>query len=181
MTGRVFITLVIFLLSSSHALADRFYAGANVAVTNIESTVLGSEFQNRPVGFRLNAGYAFSEFFALEGSYMDSGEADDAVSGQDVTLETTGYIMSLVFQTNLTTPSLFTKVGYYNGEVEGSTLGLSLDNDEDGFAAGVGFRHQLQYDMTPVQIAIRGDVDWIESELDNLWSVGIGLELSFGN
>ena len=178
MMGRVFFTLAIFLLSGSYALADGFYAGANVAVTNMEGSPLGLDFQNRPIGWKLHAGYEFSDIFALEGSYVDSGEAEDTFLDDSVNVKAqmSGYVMSFVLQTAMTTPNLFTKLGYYNGEVEWSLPGITVNNDEDGFAAGLGFRHELMNNL-----AIRGEVDWYEPDLDNLWSVGIGLQFSFGN
>lgn len=195
MMGRVFFTLAIFLLSSSHAVADRFYAGGNVAVSNFEDSALGLTFQDRPVGLRLNAGYEFSGMFALEGSYVDTGKADDTfedVSGNVVSADAklTGYVLSLVIRNEDLSPHLFTKLGYYNGELEGSGPGIFdgefdgslprilIDDDEDGFAASVGFRHGLATE----HIAIRGEIEWIESDvLDNLWSIGIGVEFSFGD
>lgn len=182
MIARIFITLAIFLLSGSHALADRFYAGADVAVTNIDESALGLTFQDRPIGYRLHAGYNFNDIFALEGSYVDTGEAEDTILDQSVTAEYSGYVVSAVLQSVLTTPNLFMKLGYHNGEVEVSSLGITVDDDEDGFAAGLGFRHELPPGIAPLIIAIRGEVDWLESDLiDNPWSVGIGLEVSFGN
>ena len=182
MIGRVFISLAVFLLSSSHALADRFYAGADVAVTNIEDSEQGLDFRNRPVGLRLHAGYHFNDMFALEASYVDTGEAEDTVLDQSVTAEFSGYVVSVVLQNVETTPNLFTKFGYYNGDAEVSVQGTSVDGNEDGFAAGLGFRHDLPPDFAPLAIAIRGEVGWLDSDLfENAWSVGVGLEVSFGN
>lgn len=179
MMGRLFLALVIFLVGGSPALADRFYAGADVVTTNIEDSAQGLSFQDRPIGLRLHAGYEFNEIFALEGSYVESGEAEDTINvgGLDERWEAeqSGYILSFVLQTAMTTPNLFTKLGYYNGEVESSGPRGSFDNDEDGFAAGLGFRHEMLNN-----IAIRGEVDWLESDLDNTWSAGVGLEFSFG-
>lgn len=177
MMGRVFLALAIFLLSGSYALADGFYAGSDVTVTNIEVSVPGPNFRNRPIGLRLHAGYEFSELFALEGSYTDSGEAED----QGLKLESSAYVMSFVLQNNRTTPNLFTKLGYYNGNVKGSVPGNTFDDNVEGVAAGLGFRHEiLSNRVMPFDLAIRGEVDYMDSDLDNLWSVGIGLQFSFG-
>ena len=170
MMGRIFFAFVIFLLSGSYALAEGFYAGADIGITNIE--VSDADYRNRPAGWKVHAGYEFSALFALEGSYVDSGEAKD----DGVTVDMTGYVISAVFQTDMTTPNLFTKLGYHNSELTASDGAISLEDDVDGFAAGLGFRHKLTNNL-----AIRGEVDWFESDLDNLWSVGIGAQFSFGN
>jgi len=180
MMGRLFLALTIFLVGGSPALADRFYVGADVVTTNIEASEQGLSFHDRPIGLRLHGGYEFTEIFALEGSYVESGEAEDTVTVGGVDerweAELSGYVLSFVFQTAMTTPNLFTKLGYYNGEVESTGPRGSFENDEDGFAAGLGFRHEILRN-----IAIRGEVDWLESELDNVWSAGVGVEFSFGN
>lgn len=176
MMGRIFLTFTVFLLTGSYAFAEGFYAGADVAVTNIEDSAQGLSFRDRPVGWKLHAGYEFSDYFALEGSYFDSGEAEDTVSDENVKAEFSGYIMSLVLQSAVTTPNLFTKLGYYNGDQEVSAQGGSLKDDVDGFAAGIGFRHEV-YE----RLAIRGELDWFEADLDNFWSAGIGVQYSFGN
>lgn len=187
--GRVFLALAIFLLSGSHALADRFYAGADVRTTNIEDSVQGLSFQNRPIGFGLHAGYQFNHIFALEASYLDFGEAEDDVLGGTAKADLSGYVMSVVLQTDMTTPNLFTKIGYFNGEVDTTITGIpglaaiDANNDEDGLAIGVGFRHNLRnINQSLYNAAIRGEVDLLESSfLDNVWSIGIGIEFSFGN
>lgn len=174
MMVRVSLTLAAFLLSGSYALADGFYAGGDIRVTNIEDSDQGLSFQDRPVGLQVYAGYEFSDIFAFEGSYIDTGEAKDDVFDETVTVKLSGYVMSLVLQTSETTPNLFTKLGYYNGEQEVSGVGSSFKEDEDGLAAGLGFRHEIMNN-----VAIRGEVDWFETDLDNLWSVGIGVQFLF--
>lgn len=176
MMGRTILTLTVFLLSGSYAFAEGFYAGAEVAVTNIEDSEQSLSFQDRPVGWKLHAGYEFYDYFALEGSYFDSGEGEDTVLDENVKAEFSGYVMSLVLQTVMTTPNLFTKLGYYNGDQEVSVQGGSLKDDVDGFAAGIGFRHEVIE-----RLSIRGEVDWFESDLDSFWSLGIGVQYSFGN
>ena len=173
---RAFGVLAIFLLSGSYALAEGFYAGADIRVTNMEESEQNLSYQNRPMGWRVHAGYQFSELFALEGSYVDTGEAKDTVLDESVRLKMSGYSMSLVFQNDMTTPNLFTKLGYHSSKIEASVPGVSFNDDVDGVAAGLGFRQKMRNNL-----AIRGEVDWFESDLDNFWSVGIGLQFSFGN
>ncbi|MEJ2172238.1 MAG: porin family protein [Woeseiaceae bacterium] len=173
MMGRVFLTLAIFLLSSSYALAEGLYAGAGIGVTNVETP--NSSFEDRPTGWQVLAGYEFNDIFALEGSYVNSGSAKDPDVDENLEAEFSGYVMSVVLHTDMTTPNLFTKLGYFNGEQEVSVQDITLDDDVDGFTAGLGFRHKLANNF-----AIRGEANWYESDFDNLWSVGIGVEFSFG-
>ena len=179
MVERLFIALGIFLLSFSSAFADRFYVGSDVVVTNLEDSEGSLSFRDRPAGARLLAGISFNEFVGIEGSYVDTGEADDTVpSLGTVTAEMSGYVVSLVLQAEDVIPKLFTKFGYHNSDVDITGNGQSTSSNEDGFAAAIGFRHDIFYD----NLSIRGEVDFVESDIfENLWSIGIGLELSFGD
>ena len=176
---KVFTWLVIFLLLliGPNVFADGFYAGAGVGVSNIEESELGLSYQARPIGFKIHGGYEFTEIFAIEAAYVNSGDAKDDVEGLDVEVNLSGSVLSAVFQTTDTTPNLFTKFGYYNGEqeVKMPALGESFDKDVDGITAGLGFRHEIKDNLS-----IRGELDWYESDLDNLWSIVVGLQYSFG-
>ena len=176
MLGRLLVVTGIFFLGSSFALAEGFYAGAGIGITQIEDSEDGLSFKDSPLGWRLLAGYDFNENFALEGSYANSGDAEDTVEGVDVKAELSAFTFSVVGLMPLSeSTKLFGKLGYYDGEEEVSAFGLTVKEDADGLTAGFGVRYELQNN-----VAIRGDFDWYDSDLDTLWSVGVGFQVLFG-
>lgn len=177
MLGRLLITAGILILSSSFALAEGFYAGAGIGITQIEDSEDGLTFKDSPFGWRLLAGYDFNENFAIEGSYVNSGEAEDTVEGIDIKAELSAFTFSVVglLPMNEST-KLFGKLGYYDGEEEVTAFGITVDDDADGLTAGIGMRYQLQNQFT-----IRGEFDWFDTDLDTVWSLGIGFHVLFGN
>ena len=172
---RYIVGLFAGLLLSSMAYAEGFYVGASVDLTQIEDEEAGVDFDDNAVGWRVLAGYEFTNYFAVEGGYLDSGDAEDSVLGVDVDVEITGFTLFAVGQVPMSdTWTLFGKAGYYDGEAEVSLLGFSVDDDESGLALGAGVRVDLSDN-----IALRGEFDWFDSDLDSLWSVGIGIEYRF--
>ena len=177
MLKRLLMAAGILILSSSFALAEGFYAGAGIGITQIEDSEDGLSFKDSPFGWRLLAGYDFSENFAIEGSYLNSGKAEDTIEGTDVEVELSAFTFSVVGLVPMNESTrLFGKLGYYDGEEEVTAFGVTLDDDADGLTAGFGVRYELQNAVT-----IRGDFDWFDSDLDTVWSVGVGFHVLFGN
>ncbi len=139
--SRIFLLPLLFLFGVTSAMAEGFYAGAGFNATHIEDEEQGISFEDDSLGWRLLAGYDFSNNFGIEGSYINSGEAKDDVLGTNVTAELSAFTLSVVGLLPLGEDAqLFGKVGYYNGEAEVTVLGFTLDEDEDGLTVGVGFR-----------------------------------------
>ena len=53
-------------------------------------------------------------------------------------------------------------------------MGVSADDDESGLVLGVGARYNFGNN-----VAVRGDFDWFDTDVDRIWSVGIGIEYTF--
>ncbi len=177
MLKRLLFAVGILVLSSSFALAEGFYAGAGIGITQIEDSEDGESFKDNPFGWRLLAGYDFSESFAIEGSYVNSGEAEDTIQGIDVKAELSAFTFSVVGLIPMNEQTrLFGKLGYYDGEEEVTAFGITVDEDADGLTAGFGFRYETQSAFT-----IRGDIDWFDTDLDTVWSIGVGFHVLFGN
>lgn len=173
------ISLIILGLAfaTTSAMAEGFYGGAGIGLTQIEEEEDGVSFDDSPFGWRILAGYDFNENFAVEGSYVNSGEAEDTLFGEDIEVEMTAFTFSVVGLLPVSDAmSLFGKLGYYSGEQEITVDGFTLDEDEDGFAAGAGVRFN-----TSDNFAIRGEFDWFDTELDEVWSIGVGFQYFFGN
>ena len=168
--------LALALLAGSTAWAEGFYAGAGIGLTKIEDEEGGVSFDDTPLGFKLIAGYDFTENFAIEGSYVNSGEGEDSIMGVDVEAELTAFTVSAVGLLPVSdTVTLFGKLGLYTGESEVTAFGISADDDEDGLTVGGGLRFKMND-----QFSLRGEFDWYDTDLDTLWSIGVGFQYGFG-
>ncbi len=167
---------ILLCLTVTTALAEGFYGGAGLGLTQIEDEDQGISFKDNPLGWRLLAGYDVTDNFAIEGSYVNSGEAEDTVLGENVKAELSAFTLSLVGLIPVGDKAqLFGKLGYYDGEEEVTVQDITFDEDADGATVGVGVRFN-----TGNNFAIRGEFDWFNTELDTLWSVGVGFHFYFG-
>lgn len=173
---RLILILTIVQFFSASSFAEGFYAGAGVGLTQIEDEDQGVKFEDNPFGWRVFAGYDLENNFAIEGSYVNSGEAKDDIDGTRIEAELTAFTLSVVGLVPMGESSqLFGKLGYFDGEIEASAFGFSAEDDEDGLTLGAGARFDLGNG-----IVIRGDVDWFDTELDTLWTIGVGVQFAFG-
>ncbi|WP_405231720.1 porin family protein [Lentisalinibacter salinarum] len=174
---RIVIFLLAGLMLGTSALAEGFYVGGGVGFTQIEDEEDGISFDDTPIGWRVFAGYEFTPNFALEGGYLDSGEAEDTILGEDVEADLTAWTLTGLGILPINDSwKVFGKLGYYDGESEVSVLGFSAEDDESGLTLGAGTR----YDVTQ-QFSVRADFDWYDSDIDTLWSLGIAVQFMFGN
>ena len=175
MVGRLFCLLLALSFATS-SFAEGFYAGAGIGITQIEDEDQGFSFEDNPFGWRLLAGYDFNANFGIEGSYINSGEAEDDVAGEPVEAELSAFTVSAVGIIPVSDAvQLFGKIGFYSGEQEVTVFDITLDEDEDGLTAGAGIRFGVSDSFV-----IRGDFDWFDTDLDTLWSLGIGFQYYFG-
>ena len=49
-----------------------------------------------------------------------------------------------------------------------------MDEDKDGLTVGIGIRH-----FATDNFAIRAEFDWFDTDLDEVWSLGIGFQYFF--
>ena len=96
MLKKVFGIVVALLLTASPAMAEGFYGGVGFGLVNIEDEEAGESFKDSPFGWRILAGYDFNDNFAIEGSYIQSGKAEDTVFGENVEVELSAFTFSAV-------------------------------------------------------------------------------------
>jgi len=177
------------LFACNVALADGIYFGAGLTITQIEEPGFDDGFRvdDEPAGWRLLAGYAFSQYFAIEGTYLHAGDADGAqlragpTNGFEIpsTTELTGYSVSLVGVLPIgSSTEVFAKLGYFDGErdIQVSDVSTRVKQGENNVSLGGGVGFKLADNFT-----IRGDLDWYDTNLDTLWSIGVGLQYDFGH
>lgn len=168
---------LVFLFAATWASAEGFYAGAGIGLTQIEDSDQGESFDDSPFGWKILAGYDFTDNFAVEGGYLNSGKAEDTVFGENVEVELTAFVISAVGLMPVSdTVQLFGKLGFYSGEQEVTAFGVTVDDDDDGLTVGAGLRFRASDNFV-----IRGDFDWFDTDLDTLWSIGAGFQFYFGN
>ena len=176
MWKNAFILPVLFFFAATTAMAEGFYGGAGIGLTQIEDEDQGISFKDNPMGWRLLAGYDVNDNFGIEGSYINSGTAEDTVLGENVEAELSAFTLSIVGLLPVSdSAKLFARIGFYSGEQEVTVQGVTFDDDEDGAVVAAGVRFN-----TSDVFAIRGELEWYDTDLDTLWSAGIGFQYFFG-
>ena len=175
MKFRTILLLAAGLMAGNAAFAQGFYAGGALGFTNIEDSEDGVTYSDTPLGFRLVAGYDINENFGVEGAYVTSGTANDTIDSIEVEAELSGFVISFLGHLPINEQlNVFGKLGYYTGETDVSAFGITVSEDADGVTAGAGLRYDFANNLT-----LRGDLDWYDSDLDTLWTVGVGLQFRF--
>lgn len=144
---------VIGLLAAAVGLsaqADGFYVGGEIQQTKSYDKDFcedSSSCDIEPTGYRLNAGYGFNDFLALELGYMDSGEFESKISEtnyqQDVSLTSEAIDLSLIGRLPISDSfSLFGRVGaarvMNDSKISGSGFSTAFDNSVTTYVYGVG-------------------------------------------
>jgi hypothetical protein len=168
-------------LTSWSAQADEYTgwrAGLAAAFSNIDSDQIN--LKDNTVGFKIHGQYQFSEFFGLEGAYYTSGDFTQFIPGtgnakfslNGFMLEGIGYLPAW-FGEDL---RFYGKFGYYNFDDNLSVDGTSKSSGrEDGVTIGMGTTIKISRNFN-----VRGDFDWFDADIGNLWSVNLGVEYLFG-
>jgi OOP family OmpA-OmpF porin len=176
MFKKIALVLLALLFATTSAMAEGFYAGAGMGITQIEDEDEGVTFEDSPFGWKVFAGYDFNENFAVEGAYLNSGEAEDDLFGENVKAELTAFAVSAIGLMPVgDSAHIFGKVGYYDGEQEIKAFGLTVTEDDDGLTVGGGIRFK-----TAKNFALRADFDWFDTTVDTVWSIGVGIQFYFG-
>ncbi|ROS00269.1 opacity protein-like surface antigen [Sinobacterium caligoides] len=87
--GTLVISSAFFASAAALADAPKFYASAAISYadqdfsTDYSSTIGHYDYSDKAVGFNLTGGYQFNDYFALEASYYDFGNAEDKRSEGD--------------------------------------------------------------------------------------------------
>lgn len=145
------LVMVVFVLTmSTSAYAEgKFYLNASVGQSSIDNEVYGIGF-DEATSFSLGIGYFFNNYFGLECSYIDLGDAEDdvvgliEVSADALMLMAVGkYDMSDMF-------SVYAKVGMaaWDGKVSAPGYGSESEDGTDlTWAAGmmINFTEQFSF------------------------------------
>ena len=130
------------VLVLSFPVLAQFYVGGNVGQADFE------DMDDNPMSFELISGYQFNDYFALQISYLDLGEAEETGSFEDIDfgfgLAVDGINFTAVGAIPISeTVSLYGKLGYFMWDATGtirlddfSTSG-STDGNDISYGLGV--------------------------------------------
>lgn len=159
----------LFLASAATMAADNgIYLGASLGDANIEIDRGLAQIDSDDTGFKFLAGLRPLDWFAVEASYVNFGEAEDGI----LAAETDGISAFGVFFVPVGPVDLFAKAGLisFDSTVEVDGLGTLLAEDGTDLAYGVGVQFRL------LSLGIRAeyekfDIDDVEDA--NMLSIGV--------
>jgi hypothetical protein len=179
-------------LVGAPASAAEWYGGLSYGETNVETSEsiegVDLDFEADDNAFKVFGGYMFNDYFGVELSYLDLGDASDRVGfdgGEigaiEIDAEITGFAAEAVAQYPVGPVDLFAKAGMVAWDVEGDITGfdlggneigsLSADDDGEDLIYGIGARYNAG------QFAIRAEYQEVDTDgVDDLSLVSIGVE-----
>ena len=192
MRTKVFLILVLCLFASSAAFGEGFYAGAGLGVVKIkdEDSSIEAPFDNTfsdtVYGWQLFGGYDLNDRLGFEVAYIQTDTAEDEIlgdpsvgfSGLPVQTELSSFTASVLgYLPPWNDARFFGRLGYYTGEQEATFMGVTVDDDSDGFLAGAGVR----FDQATSDISFRSEFVWYDTDFDEVWSINMTVLYTFGN
>ena len=150
-----------FVTGAAHADDPGFYVGGSVGQASLNESVNSTiSIDDEDTSFRLSAGYSFSDYFAVEGGYIDFGEVSDSFTVAGVTgrveAEADGFDLALVGSLPVSEKfSLTGRAGYlfWDADVKATATGVpTISDSEDGndlfFGIGAEYRFTDQWSLT---------------------------------
>jgi len=150
-----------------------FYVGAGVGTTKVSDDAFdGTGIDDSDTGFKIFGGYDFNQYFAVEVSYLDLGEASASEAGDSLSVGVTALTASAVGRLPLSDMfALYGKLGYASYDVNvdfniaGFGSGSGSDSDSDliygvggALSFGGNFEARLEYEAINVD---GGDLNMI--------------------
>ena len=169
-------TLSVLALIASPVQAD-FSIGGSAGYVEVEGDADDLDFDGSDVGFKVFGRYMFNEGFGIEGGYIDFGEPDEDVLGQNLAIDANGWNLFLVGNLPLSNSfDLFAKAGAVHWDADSIIDGIEVGSDDGtDLALGGGLRWNLSESLS-----FRGEVDWYDvDDIDQAWMASVGLEIRF--
>ncbi len=175
----VLIFTIVFLSISNLAIAGKdsgLYIGGSLGRTSLDFAVDEWNFDDSDMGYKIFAGYNFGLVpmfdFALEGSYVDFGEAStNIVEGLDVGV-TAWDVFGLACY-NIGPIGIFGKVGHVWWESDSSILPDILDESSSDMAYGIGARFQFG------SLAVRAEYELFDIDMADVDYFSVGISWTF--
>ena len=174
-----------WVLTASIVFAGSVYAGAYVGAgagrSDIDASDNGVSFEDSDTGWKVFAGYAFNEYFAVEGAWVDFGDFNDNIFDPffgislPVSLDLDGFSVSGVGSYPIgESASVFGKVGVWSWDVDAKALGISSDDSGTDVMFGVGG----SYSFTDA-LSVRAEWERFKADSDDADLISISGVFSF--
>ena len=157
-----------------------FFVGGSIGSATLDDDIDTFALDTDSTSFRLNAGWQFSDFLAIEAGYHDFGKFDELLDLggilSDVDIRADGYTLGLTTSLPLgSNLSLFGRAGAFIWEADARVDGFRIEGFDDEnlyYGAGADFK------VTP-RLSLLGD--WTRYELDDTESdvISIGFRYRF--
>jgi len=177
------ISVLLFSLSTStFAGADSgFYFGGSVGNadhdTSFRDGTTDVDFSDDDAGYKIFAGYNFGLVpfidLAVEGSYVDFGEAGSDILGGNANVSVTGWDAFGLAGIKLGTLGLFAKAGAIAWDSESEILTNKVDDSGSDPAYGIGARIQLG------SLAVRAEYEVFDVDVADIGYLSIGAAWTF--
>ena len=176
----VLIFTIIFLSISSSALAGKDsgpYIGASLGSTSLDIAESTVDFDDDDLGYKIFAGYNFGLIpmfdFAIEGSYVDFGEASTVVVTDNLDIGVTAWDAFGVACYNIGPVGIFGKVGHVWWKTDSNILSDILDKSSSDMAYGIGARIQFG------SLAVRAEYEMFDIDITDVDYFSVGISWTF--
>jgi len=160
-------------LAGATAHAQTGYASASVGQADYD--IAEVEFE-KSTSFKLTGGYQINENFALEGSYINFGSAEDEEFGL-VEVESTGINLAAVGTLPINDQfDLFAKAGMLFWDAEASADIIGFSAEDDGSDLGFGFGASFN---ASEQVSIIAEYEMFEVADEDLNNLSLGVRVNF--
>lgn len=177
MRRAILMTTLLLATGGAAVAADNgIYLGASVGQSQVKiddiDTGLGTEdFDADDTSYKLIAGIRPLDFFGIEASYVNFGDAEDTVGGMRLRAEGDGISAFAVGFLGLGPVDLFAKGGLISWDTK---LAGGFDEDGTDLAYGVGAQFRL------LSLAVRAEYEIFDVEdVDDLDMLSIGVTYTF--
>lgn len=176
----VLMMITAFLSISSPAFAGKDtgpYIGGSLGYTSLDIAEATVNFDDNDQGYKIFAGYNFGLIpmldFAIEGSYVDFGDASTVVITDNLDIGVTAWDAFGLACFNMGPIGIFGKVGHVWWKSEANILSDLLDESSSDMAYGVGARIQFG------SIALRAEYEIFDIDVVNVDYFSVGLSWTF--
>lgn len=150
------------------------YIGGSLGYATIDVSSDIDDFDDDDLGYKIFGGYNFGVIplldLAVEGSYVDFGEASSAeITNQDV--EVTGWDLFGLAALNLGPVGVFGKVGRIWWSSDSNIS--QLDDSDNDMAYGIGLRFQIG------SVGIRGEYEYFDLGDTDVGMFSVGASWTF--
>jgi len=176
------IVLLLTLANTAWAGSESgFYLGGSLGSADLDASFRDGDadvnFDDDDTGYKIFAGYNFGLFpfidLAVEGSYVDFGEASADILGGSANASVTGWDAFGLAGVKLGPVGLFAKVGAMAWDSEIEVINNRIDDSGSDPAYGIGARVQLG------SLAVRAEYEVIDVDVVDIGFLSVGAAWTF--